>query len=69
MPTMDGKRGAHFGGLAEDPLGLFDREVAHGVEDPVEREAQLALAALAGAFQAGKDRLEGLRDRGCASDR
>jgi hypothetical protein len=35
--------------------------VAHGVEDPVEREAQLALAAFAGALQAGKDGLEGAR--------
>ena len=33
--------------------------MADGVEDPVEREAQLAPAALAGAFQAGKDGLEG----------
>ena len=49
----------HFGGLAEDALGLFDGEVAHGVEDPVEREAQLALGALAGPLQAGEDRLEG----------
>ncbi len=56
----DGRvRGAEFGGLAEDPRGLFDREVAHGVEDPVEREAQLALATFAGAFQGGEDRLEG----------
>ena len=36
-------------------------EVAHGVEDPVEREAQLALAALPRPLQAGKDGLEGAR--------
>ena len=53
-----GVLGAHFGGLAEDALGLFDGEVADGVEDPVEREAQLARGALAGAFQGGEDGLE-----------
>jgi hypothetical protein len=52
-------RGLEFGGLAEDALGLLDGEVAHGVEDPVEREAQLALGALAGPLQAGEDGLEG----------
>ena len=60
---------AHFGGLAEDALGLFDGEVAHGVEDPVEREAQFALGALAGALQAGEDGLEGTRGRSCATCR
>ena len=49
----------HLGGFAEDALGLFDGEMAHGVEDPVEREAQFALAAFAGPFQAGEDGLEG----------
>ena len=48
-----------FGGLAEDSLGLGDGEVADGVEDPVERDPQLALAALAGSFEAGEDGLEG----------
>ncbi len=52
---------AQFGGLAEDALGLFDGEVADGVEDPVEREAQLAGGALTGAFQGGEDGLEGAR--------
>ena len=51
--------GPEFGGLPEDALGLFDGEVAHGVEDPVEREAQLAFSALAGPLQAGEDGLEG----------
>ena len=48
----------HFGGLTEDALGLFDGEVADGVEDPVEREAQLAGGAQTGAFQAGEDGLK-----------
>ncbi len=52
---------AHFGGLAEDAIGLLDGEVADGVEDPVEREAQLAGGALAGAFQGGEDGLEAAR--------
>ena len=59
----------HFGGFAEDARGLFDGEVADGVEDPVEGEAEFALAAFAGAFQAGEDGLEGARDRGCATCR
>ena len=50
--------GAHFGGFAEDALGFFDGEVADGVEDPVERETQLKRGALAGAFEAGEDRLK-----------
>ena len=60
---------AHLGGLAEDALGLLDGEVAHGVEDPVEREAQFALGAFAGALQAGKDGLEGTRIVSCATYR
>ena len=32
--------------------------MADGVEDPIEREAQLARGALAGALQAGEDGLE-----------
>ena len=45
--------------MQEDPLGFLDGKVAHGVEDPVERETQFALAALAGTLQRGKDGLEG----------
>jgi hypothetical protein len=64
-PTMEGQLRPHFGSLEEDPLRLGDAEVADGVEDPVKREAQLALAAFAGAFQAGKDGLQRPRGRGC----
>ncbi len=53
-----GVLGAHFGGFAEDALGFGHGEVAYGVEDPVEREAKLALAAFAGALQTGEDGLE-----------
>ena len=52
---------AHLGGLAEDAIGLFDSEVADGVEDPVQREVELAGGALAGAFQGREDGLEGAR--------
>ena len=52
---------AHFGCFAEDAFGFLDRKMAHGVEDPIECEAKLAFAALAGPFQAGKDGLEGAR--------
>ena len=52
---------AEFGGLAEDPFGLFDGEVAYGVEDPVEGEAEFAFGAFAGAFEGGEDGLEAAR--------
>ena len=48
-----------FSGFAEDALGLLDGEVAHGVEDPVNREAQFACSALAGSLQGGEDGLDG----------
>ena len=44
-------RGLQFGGLEKDALGLGDGEVAHGVKNPIDREAQLAFPALAGALQ------------------
>ena len=52
---------AQLGGLAEDALRFFHGEVANRVEDPVEREVQLAGGALAGAFQACEDGLKGAR--------
>src|ERR1035437_7048896 len=48
-----------FGSLAEDALGLLDGKVAHGIKDPVDREAQFAFGALAGSLQGGEDWLEG----------
>src|ERR1035437_2938779 len=48
----------HLDGFAKDPLCLLEREVPHRVEDPVEREPQFALCALASPFQPGKNRLE-----------
>src|ERR1700678_1164617 len=52
---------AHLDGLAKNALGFLHREMADGVKDPVEREAQFAQAALPGSFQASKDRLEAAR--------
>ena len=60
---------AHFGSLAEDAAGLLDGEMAHRVEDPINRETQLALAAFPCPLQALEDGLKGLRDRGCATCR
>ena len=57
----EGKSGAHLRGLAETRVGLFNGEVAHGVEDPVDREAEFGCGAFAGAFQCGKDGLEAVR--------
>jgi len=43
------------GPVVSPALGLFDGEVADGVEDPVEGQAEFPLAAFAGALEAGKD--------------
>src|ERR1035437_2541977 len=51
--------GLEFGSLEEDALGLLDGKVAHGVKDPIDREAQFAFSALAGSLQGGEDWLEG----------
>src|SRR5580692_4254236 len=53
--------GVHGGGFLKDTFSLRHGEVADGVEDPVKREVQLALAALAGTLQASKDGLKALR--------
>src|ERR1700733_6652222 len=50
--------GAQLRCFAKDAFGFGHSEVADGVEDPVEGDAQLLLAALAGSFKAGKDRFE-----------
>jgi len=47
-----------LGGFAEDFFGFVEREVAHGIEDPVESEADFLLGAKAGAFEAGEDGVE-----------
>jgi len=54
-----GVGGLEFGGLAEDALGLLDGKVAHGIEDPVESEVQLAFSALPGSLQSGEYGLKG----------
>src|ERR1035438_1943807 len=38
----------HFGSFAKDARSLLDREVAHRVEDPIERKSQLAFGPLPG---------------------
>ena len=40
---MEAKCGPHLDGFEEDAGGFFEGEVADGVEDPVEGEAELAL--------------------------
>ena len=60
---------AHLRGLAEDALRLLDGEVAHGVEDPEERETQLARGPLAGALQALQRWARRRVDRSCATCR
>ena len=42
--------------FVEHALRGVDSEMAHGVEDPVQRHAEVALAALAAAFQAFEQR-------------
>lgn len=55
----DGRElGAHLGGFAEDAGGFVGAEVADGVEDPEEGEAELGFGAGAGALHAVKQRLE-----------
>ena len=52
---------AHFDGFAEDAVGLFDGEMADGIEDPVERQAEFGCGAFAGMFECGEDWLEAAR--------
>ena len=55
---MEGYCGAHLRRLAEDDPGFLDGEVADGVEDPVEGEAEFPVGALAGSFEACEDGFE-----------
>src|SRR5271155_4973205 len=49
---------AHLDGFAEDAVSFLDGEMADGIEDPIEREAQFEGGTFAGAFQGGEDRLK-----------
>ena len=49
---------AQFCGLTKDALGLFEGEMAYGVEDPIERDAEFVSGAQAGAFEGFKDGFE-----------
>ena len=64
-----GKVGAHLGGLLKDALGFGHGEVAHGVEDPVNRQAEFAFGTEARALEACEDGLEAVRGRDCATCR
>src|SRR6202041_3929386 len=46
---------AELDGKVEGGLGFFGSELADGVEDPEERDAEIFFAALAAAFQAFED--------------
>src|ERR1035441_9544180 len=48
----------HLGSFPKDAVGLFHGEVPYGIEDPVNRKAQFAGGAVAGALERGKDRLK-----------
>ena len=54
-------RGAKLGGFAKDLLGFVEREVAYGIEDPVESEAELVFGAKASALEPSEDGIEALR--------
>lgn len=47
-----------FGGLGEDAGTFLQAEVADGVDDPEQREAEVALAALAAALDGGHHRVD-----------
>ena len=61
--------GPHLGGLPEDDARLLHGEVADGVEDPVERQAELAFAALPGSLQARRRWARSRADRSSATCR
>ena len=54
----DDVAGLVLDGFGEDLLGFFGAEVAHGVEDPVERGAEVFFCADASALHAFKERIE-----------
>src|SRR6476620_7007611 len=57
--TDDGRElGAELDGLAHNTFPFRDGEVANGVEDPENGEAQLAFGAVAGAFESREDGFE-----------